>query len=90
MGKYLRTIQRMVKGLEVKSGEILLFGRQQVYSKEKKIKFHVLTLQVARKKARKIITAYSEPQFMEQAAALLQMDRRELIDVLLERKERGE
>lgn len=88
MGRYLRTINKIVQGLEVKSGEILLFGRQQIYSKEKQAKFYLLTLRVARKKAHNIIAAYSEPSFLQQAAELIKLDKKELLDILLERKER--
>ena len=90
MGRYLKMINRVVQGLEVKSGQILLLNRQQVYSKEKRQKFYLLSLKVARKNARNIITSGSEAKFLIQAAELIKMDKRELIDLLLERKERGE
>lgn len=82
MGKYTQTIKRMIKGLEIKSGEILLLNREEFFSERWNKKVKVLVLKNSKNKKHKILSSASEPIFIQRLAELFKLDKKELIDIL--------
>ncbi len=88
MGKYLKSIKKVIKGMEQKTGLILLLSRQEVFSSEKERKFYILKLRCTKNK-KDILSSASEPAFLRQLVELFKLDRKELMRKLQPTK-RGE
>lgn len=50
MGKYLKSIKKVIKAMEQKTGLILLLSRQEIFSPEKERKFYILKLRCTKNK----------------------------------------
>lgn len=82
MGKYFPRIIKMIKGLEVKSGEVLLLNKEEFFSSKWNKKMCVLILRNSKNKHHKILSSASEPFFVKQLAELFKLDKKELINIL--------
>ena len=93
MGVYLKTIKKLIKGMEVKTGLILLLTRREFYSDKHDKKITVLSLRHGNKKSNVIYSSANEGLFLKHLAELFKLDGQELTRVLLttniNRKERG-
>ncbi|EHR38706.1 hypothetical protein GXM21_07045 [Megamonas funiformis] len=89
MGKYLKSIKKVIKAMEQKTGLILLLSRQEIFSPEKERKFYILKLRCIKNK-KDILSSASEPVFLRQLVELFKLDRKELMRKLQPNKQRGD
>lgn len=80
MGKYAKTINKLIKAIELKTGVTLLLNREEFFSKKLDKKINVIVLNNSKKK--KIFSSASEIKFLKYLANIFKLDKKELINIL--------